>query len=51
MSEPDIRDDVNNAQVEALLPIEGQLVGWSLGIGMALLIGFIIVNHYFPVTL
>ena len=51
MSQPNIRDELNKAQVEPLLPIEKQLIGWSLGIGVVLLIVLTIVNHYFPVTL
>ncbi len=51
MSQPDIRDKLSKAQADPFLPIEKQLVGWSLGIGIALLIGFTIANHYFPVAL
>ena len=51
MSQPNIRDELNKAQVEPLPPIEKQLIGWSLGIGIVLLIGLTIVNHYFLVTL
>jgi len=51
MSQPNIRDELSKAQTEPLLPIEKQLIGWSLGIGVVLLVVLAIVNHYFPVTL
>ncbi len=51
MPHPDIRDELSKAHADPFLPMEKQLVGWSIGIGMVLLIGFAIVNHYFPVTL
>jgi hypothetical protein len=36
--------------VEPLLPIEKKLIGWSLGIGLVLLVFPVLVNHYAPVT-
>jgi hypothetical protein len=51
MSEPSIRDELRKAQVEPLLPVEKKLIGWSLGIGIVLLIVLAFANHYFPVTL
>jgi hypothetical protein len=51
MSQPNIRDELAKAPYEPLLPAEKKLIGWSLGIGIALLIVLAIVNHYFPVTL
>jgi hypothetical protein len=36
---------------EPLLPIEKKLIGWSLGIGIALLIVLAVVNRYVPVAL
>ncbi|MFZ0460618.1 MAG: hypothetical protein WAM17_19660 [Rhodoplanes sp.] len=38
MSEPNLSEELRNAPVEPLLPIEKKLIGWSLGIGVALLI-------------
>jgi hypothetical protein len=40
-----------NAAPEPLLPIEKKLIGWSLGLGIALLIVLIAVNHFFPISL
>jgi hypothetical protein len=51
MSHVNIRDELRKAPAEPLLPIEKQLIGWSLGIGVVLLIVLALVNHYFPVTL
>jgi len=51
MAKADIRDELRNAQVEPLLPIEKKLIGWSLGTGIALLVILAIVNHLFPAQL
>ena len=37
--------------VEPLLPIEKKLIGWSLGLGLALLAILIAVNHFVPIKL
>jgi hypothetical protein len=50
MPQPDIRRELRNATVEPLLPIEKKLIGWSLGIGLVLLVLLVLVNHYAPVT-
>jgi hypothetical protein len=50
MSQPNIGEELRNAAVEPLLPIEKKLVGWSLGIGIGLLVILGLVNHLFPVT-
>ena len=36
--------------VEPLLPIEKKLIGWSLTIGLVLLVGLALFNHFVPVT-
>jgi len=41
---------LRNAPVEPLLPIEKKLIGWSLTIGLVLLVVLAAVNHFFPVT-
>jgi hypothetical protein len=50
MSQPDLRNEIN-APAEPLLPIEKKLIGWSLGIGIALLIVLIGFNHFVPIKL
>jgi hypothetical protein len=49
MSEQELRDELK-APVEPLLPIEKKLIGWSLGVGVALLVLLVIVNHFLPVS-
>ena len=44
MSDQDLRKELKEP-VEPLLPIEKKLIGWSLGIGIALLIVLTIVNR------
>jgi hypothetical protein len=51
MSEADLKNEINAAAVEPLLPIEKKLIGWSLGLGIGLLIVLIAVNHFFPIKL
>ena len=50
MSQPTVGEELRKAQVEPLLPIEKKLIGWSLGIGIGLLVILSIVNHLFPVS-
>jgi hypothetical protein len=51
MSEPNLAAELRKAEVEPLLPIEKKLIGWSLGIGITLLIVLAFVNHLFPASL
>ena len=48
MSQTNITDELRNAKAEPWLPIETKLVGWSLGVGVALLVVLAVVNHVFP---
>ena len=48
MSQSDLRDEIT-APVEPLLPIEKKLIGWSLGIGITLLVVLIAINHFVPI--
>jgi hypothetical protein len=50
MSQPNIRDELRNAAVEPLLPIEKKLIGWSWTIGLVLLVGLALLNHFAPVN-
>ncbi len=45
----DTREDLENAPYEPLLPVEKKLIGWSLGIGLALLAVLITVNYFYPI--
>jgi hypothetical protein len=51
MSQPNIGNELRKAAVEPLLPIEKKLIGWSLGVGITLLVVLAIVNHLFPASL
>jgi hypothetical protein len=51
MSQSDLRDEINTREVEPLLPVEKKLIGWSLGLGIALLVVLIAVNHFVPIKL
>ena len=48
-NERKIGDELREMPYEPLLPVEKQLIGWSLGIGMALLVVLVVVSRtYFP---
>jgi hypothetical protein len=51
MSQLDLKNEITGTAVEPLLPIEKRLIGWSLGLGIGLLIVLIAVNHLFPIKL
>jgi len=44
MPETDLRDEMK-APAEPLLPIEKKLIGWSLGLGVALLVVLVAINR------
>ncbi|HLG82350.1 MAG TPA: hypothetical protein VKY22_15150 [Bradyrhizobium sp.] len=48
MSQTNIEEETRGVS-EPLLPIEKKLIGWSLGIGIALLVVLIAVNHFVPI--
>lgn len=50
MSQPTVGEELRKASYEPLLPIEKKLVGWSLGIGVGLLVILAVANHLFPVA-
>jgi hypothetical protein len=49
MSKSDLRNEIDAGEVEPLLPIEKKLIGWSLGLGIGLLIVLIAINHFVPI--
>jgi hypothetical protein len=51
MSQSDIERELQKAPPEPLLPIEKKLIGWSLGIGLVLLVVLALINHFLPVPL
>ncbi len=42
--------ELKKAEVEPLLPIEKKLIGFSLGLGIFLLIVLAVINHFLPVS-
>jgi hypothetical protein len=44
---PDIRDELN-APAEPLLDIEKKLIGWSLGVGVVLLVVLGLISRLLP---
>ena len=51
MSSSDLKNEIHAAEVEPLLPIEKKLIGWSLGIGLVLLVILVVINHFVPATI
>ena len=51
MPSPDLKNEIHAAEVEPLLPIEKKLIGWSLGLGIVLLVVLIAINHFFPIKI
>jgi hypothetical protein len=50
VTQSDLRDELRNSPVEPLLPIEKKLIGWTLTIGLVLLVGLALLNHFVPAT-
>ena len=51
MSQVDIKNEISAQEVEPLLPIEKKLIGYSLGLGIVLLVILVAVNHFVPIKL
>jgi hypothetical protein len=50
MPPPDLKNEMD-AAAEPLLPIEKKLIGWSLSLGIVLLVVLIGINHFFPIKI
>jgi hypothetical protein len=50
MSEINLQRELQSVPVEPLLPIEKKLIGWSLTVGVVLLVGLAILNHFLPAS-
>ena len=50
MSRSKIAEELRETTGEPLLPVEKKLIGWSLGIGVGLLVVLVIATRLFPVT-
>ena len=51
MSHVDLNKEAATAVGEPLLPVEKKLIGWSLGVGIVLLIVLVAINHLIPIKL
>jgi hypothetical protein len=51
MSQIDLKNEISNSEVEPLLPVEKKLIGFSLGLGIVLLVILIAINHFVPIKL
>ena len=49
-NEVNIGEELRKAEAEPLLPVEKKLIGWSLGIGVGLLVLLAIINHLYPAS-
>ena len=47
MEQPKIAEEMQQMAYEPLLPIEKKLIGWSLGLGIVLLIVLVVVARVF----
>ena len=45
----DLERELGRAEYEPLLPIEKKLIGWSLGLGVTLLVLLAIVGRLYPI--
>jgi hypothetical protein len=48
MEQPKVGEEIRKMAVEPLLPIEKKLIGWSLGLGIVLLVILIFLTRAFP---
>jgi len=51
MSQVDLKNEISAKEIEPLLPVEKKLIGFSLGLGIVLLVILIAVNHFVPIKL
>jgi hypothetical protein len=50
MSDTELRKELKHAAYEPLLPVEKKLIGWSLGLGLALLAVLLLLNRFYPLN-
>jgi hypothetical protein len=51
MPQVDLKNEIASTEVEPLLPIEKKLIGYSLGLGIFLLVVLIVINHFVPIKI
>jgi hypothetical protein len=50
MEQPKVGEEIRKMPAEPLLPVEKKLIGWSLGLGIVLLLVLIVLTRAFPVS-
>ena len=50
VEQPKVGDEIRKMPVEPMLPVEKKLIGWSLGLGVVLLVILIFLTRAFPVA-
>jgi hypothetical protein len=50
MTHSDLSAERPRNEPEPLLPIEKKLIGWSFGLGVALILVLALINHVFPIA-
>jgi hypothetical protein len=50
MPESELQRELHNAAAEPLSSVEKKLIGWSLGVGLVLLIILLLINHFVPAS-
>ena len=50
MPQTDIGTELRRAAPEPLLPVEKKLIGFSLGIGLVLLVVLAVINYFVPAS-
>jgi len=51
MPQIDLKNEISADKIEPLLPVEKKLIGFSLGLGIVLLVILITINHFVPIKL
>jgi hypothetical protein len=46
-TQAEFQDEIREAEVEPLLPVEKKLIGFSLGLGIVLLVVLAAINHLY----
>ena len=49
-NEPQIGSELRKMPNEPLLPVEKKLIGWSLGLGVVLMIVLVLISRSLPVS-
>ena len=47
VEQPKVGEEIRKMEYEPLLPVEKQLIAWSFGLGVALLVILVFISHVF----